>query len=161
MIRASLLALAVAVSTTCAAKADLATAVQLERITTGWVDTGVTDGKHKIVPAGTFVLKNVSDRTLGPIQVNAVFRQVDDPKEWSSAYVPNAAGELPPGSSSSLITIKGDKGYTSEDPPEVMLRNPQFVDARLEVFVRSGSSAWTKVGNYTVDRRLTAGPNAN
>ena len=83
----------IAVSAACTANANLATAIQVERITTGWDDAGGADGKHKIVPAATFVLKNVSDQRLRSFQVNAVFQQVNDPKEWSSAYVANAASE--------------------------------------------------------------------
>jgi hypothetical protein len=121
MLRAALLAVSFAASTACAARADLATAAQVERITTGWMDAGVVDGKHKIVPAATFVLKNVSDSKLGIVQVNAVFRQMGDPKEWSSAYVPNAARELAPRASTGRIIVGGEKGYTSEDPAESML----------------------------------------
>jgi hypothetical protein len=146
----------IAVSTACAAKASLATAVQVEQITTGWVDAGLVDGKHKIVPAATFTVKNVSDRKLGLVQLNAVFRQVDDPKEWSSAYVPKAATELPPGALTGPITVKGEKGYTGDDPPDIMLSNPKFVDAKVELFVRSGSAAWAKIAEYPIERKLIA-----
>lgn len=160
MTRAVLL-LSIALCAGCAAKATLATAVQVERITTGWVDAGFDSGKHKIVPAATFVLRNVSDQKLGSLQVNAVFRQGDDPKEWSSAYVPNAARELAPGASTRVITLKGDKGYTSEDTAEMMLSNAKFVDAKLELFARSGSSTWAKLGDYAIDRKLIVPPNVN
>jgi len=121
----------------------------------------MVDGKHKIVPAATFVLKNVSDQKLGLVQVNAVFRQIGDPKEWSSAYVPNAARELAPGASTGPITVRGEKGYTSEDPAESMLHNAQFVDATLELLVRSGSSGWAKLGDYPIDRKLIVPANTN
>lgn len=137
----------------CAEKADLATAIQVQHITTGWVDAGMVDGKHKIVPAATFALKNGSDQKLELMQVNAVFRQIDDPKEWSSAYVPKAASELTPGGSTGPITVKGQKGYTSDDPPDAILRNPQFVDAKVALFVRSGSSGWTTIGHYPIERK--------
>jgi hypothetical protein len=42
-----------------------------------------------------------------------------------------------------------------------MLSNANFVDARLELFVRSGSSAWTKLGDYPIGRRLMMLSNAN
>ena len=56
MTRPSLLLLSLAVCLACNAKANLATAVEVERLTAGWVDSGMTDGKHKIVPAAVFVL---------------------------------------------------------------------------------------------------------
>jgi hypothetical protein len=142
------------VSMACAAKANLATAVQVEQITTGWADTGMVDGKQKIVPTATFTLKNVSNDNLGLVQVNAVFRQVNDPKEWSSHFVPTADSELAAGASTGPITVKGEKGYTSDDPPAAILSNSNFVDAKVELFVRSGSSGWTKLGDYPIDRKL-------
>ena len=69
MTRASLLLLSIAAAVGCSARADLATAVEVERLTAGWVDVGIVDGQHKIVRAAVFVLRNVSDRTLGPVQV--------------------------------------------------------------------------------------------
>jgi hypothetical protein len=123
-----------------------------------WVDAGVVDGKHKIVPAATFTLKNGSDHELGLIQVNAVFRQIDDPKEWSSAYVPEATSELTAGASTGAITVKRSKGYTSDDPPDAMLSNPKFVDAKVELLVRSGSSGWTKIGDYPIEQKLIVPP---
>ena len=52
MTRASLLLLSIAAAVGCSARADLATAVEVERLTAGWVDVGIVDGQHKIVPAG-------------------------------------------------------------------------------------------------------------
>jgi hypothetical protein len=151
--KAAWLLLWVTVSMGCSAKANLATAVQVEHITTGWIDAGTVDGKNKIVPAATFILKNVTDRGLPAVQVNAVFRQLDDPKEWSSAYVPTAASGLAPAALTGTITVKGEKGYTSDDPPDAILRNPKFVDAKVELFVRAGSSQWVKIGDYPIERK--------
>jgi len=161
MTRAWLLLMLLWVSTACTARADLETAVQVEGLTTGWADAGVVDGKHKIVPAATFTLRNVSDRKLGPIQINAVFRQVNDPREWSSSYLPSVANELAPRAATIPMTVEGQKGYTSDDSPDAMLRNTAFVDAKVELLVRSGSSAWNKVGEYVIDRKLIVPPNTN
>ena len=143
----------------CGPTVDLAKAVAPESVTTGWADGGGVAGKNKIVPAVSFRLKNVSDRTLGPLQVNAVFRRVNDPAEWSSGYLANAASELPPGGETSMLTIMGPQGYTGTDDREAMLRNSQFVDAKVELYVKSGSSNWTRIGEYPVARELLSGPN--
>jgi hypothetical protein len=150
----TLLVLSIAVAISCGSNVDLQKALRVERLSTGWIDAGVVNGQHKIVPAATFTLKNVSNQKRGLVQVNAVFRQVNDSAEWSSAFVPAAANELPPGASSATIVVKGEKGYTGADPPDVMLKNAQFVDAKVEIYVKSGSSMWTKLVESPIARQL-------
>jgi hypothetical protein len=146
-------------ATACGPKLDLAKAVAPESVTTGWADGGTVAGRNKIVPAVSFRLKNVSDQKIGPLQVNAVFRRVNDPAEWSSGYLPSAATELPPGGETATLTIMGQQGYTGTDEPEAMLRNSQFVDAKVELYVKSGSSNWTRIGEFPIARQLLSAPN--
>jgi hypothetical protein len=138
----------------CGPKVDLAKAVVPESVTTGWANGGVVAGKNKIVPAVSFRPKNVSNQKLGRLQVNAVFRRVDDPAEWSSVYLPNAATELPPGGVTDTHIILGQQGYTGTDDREAMLRNSKFVDAKVELYVKSGSSNWTRIGEYPIARQM-------
>jgi hypothetical protein len=138
----------------CGARVDLATAVAPESVVTGWADGGSVAGKNKIVPAVSFRLKNVSDRTLGTVQVNAVFRRGNDSAEWTSSYLPNVAAEMPPGAKTNARTAAGPQGYTGTDDRDAMLRNSHFVDAKAELFVKSGSSNWTRIGEYPVARQL-------
>ena len=138
----------------CGPRLDLATALAPESVTTGWTDGGTVAGRHKIVPAVSFRLKNVSDRKLPAVQVNAVFRRVNDPGEWSSGFLPDVAREIPAGSATSVRTVAGQQGYTGSDDRDEMLHNSHFVDAKAELFVKSGSSKWTRVGEYPVARRL-------
>ena len=138
----------------CGPRVDLATALAAESVTTGWADGGTVAGKNKIVPAVSFRLKNVSDQKLPAVQVNAVFRRVNDPGEWSSGFLPDVAREIAPGSATSSRTVAGQQGYTGTDDRHEMLRNSHFVDAKAELFVKSGSSNWTRVGEYPVARQL-------
>jgi len=123
-------------------------------VTTGWADGGTVAGKNKIVPVVSFRLRNVSDRELAAVQVNAVFRRINDPGEWSSGFLPNVAKKIPPGSETALHTVAGQQGYTGTDDRDALLRNSHFVDAKAEIFVKSGSSKWTRVGEYPVARQL-------
>jgi hypothetical protein len=138
----------------CARSVDLAKAVAADSVTTGWADAGTVGGKNKIVPAVSFRLKNVSDQKLGAVQVNAVFRRVNDPGEWSSGYAPNIAREIPPGAATAARTIAGQQGYTGTDDHEELLRNSRFIDAKAELFVKSGASNWTRIGEYPIARQL-------
>jgi hypothetical protein len=149
-----LVVLAASLAVACSPRVDLATAVAPEAVTTGWADGGIVAGKNKIVPAVSFRLKNVSSETLGAMQVNAVFRRVNDPGEWSSGYLPNVASEMPPGAQTDARTVAGQQGYTGNDDREALLRNSHFVDAKAELFVKSGASTWTRIGEYPIARQL-------
>src|SRR3982751_3463933 len=138
----------------CGPRVDLATALAPESVTTAWTDGGTVAGKNKIVPAVSFRLKNVSDQRLPAVQVNAVFRRVNDPGEWSSGFLADVAREIAPGAATSARTVAGQQGYTGTDDRDEMLHNSHFVDAKAELFVKSGSSNWTRVGEYSVTRQL-------
>lgn len=154
--RRTLLMVSICAASACAPPVDLARAVAAEGVTTGWVDGGSVAGKNKIVPAVSFRLKNVSNQKIGAVQVNAVFRRVNDAGEWSAAFVPDVAREIEPGAETDVRTAAGPQGYTGTDDREAMLRNSQFVDAKAELFVKSGSSGWTRIGEYPVARQLLA-----
>jgi hypothetical protein len=138
----------------CGPRVDLATALAPQSVTTGWTDGGTVAGKNKIVPVVSFRLKNVSDRNVAAVQVNAVFRRVNDPGEWSSGFVPNVATAIPPGTETPVRTVAGQQGYTGTDDQDEMLHNSHFVDAKAELFVKAGASNWTRLGEYRVARQL-------
>lgn len=142
----------------CGPKVDLATAVAPESVTTGWTDGGTVAGKNRIVPAVSFKLKNVSDKELRAVQVNAVFRRGSDPGEWSSGYLPDAARNLAPGAETPPRTVSGQQGYTGTDDRDELLKNSHFVDARADLFVKSGSSNWTRIGEFPIARQLITPP---
>ncbi len=128
-------------------------ALQLEAVTTGWMDAGSSGGTNKLVPAVAFKVKNASDRTLAPVQVNAIFRRVDSPEEWSNAMI-TAAGSagLPPAGRSGQLVIKAEIGYTGTDSQWDMLQNSHFVDAKVDLFARYGSQQWAPIGAYSIAR---------
>jgi hypothetical protein len=150
MVVAALLA-----ATACGPDIDLTVGLHVESLTTGWAAVELNGAGHKIVPAVSFRLKNASGATLAPLQVNAIFRRVGDESEWSNAMI-TAAGSagLPPDASTSPLVIKGTLGYTGSDPQWDLLRNSQFVDAKVDLFARYGSRQWTRVGEYQIARRI-------
>ena len=75
--------------------------LQVTDLSSGWHDAGVVEGKNKLVPAISFKLKNNSDQSLTSLQVNALFRRVNEPDEWGSGYMKVTGSEgLAPGASS-------------------------------------------------------------
>lgn len=153
--KCALLVLGLAITTACAPPVDVAKAVHVEAVSTGWFAAGVVGGKNKIVPAVSFKLNNVSGQTLAALQVNAVFRRAGSNEEIGAEFRPvSGSGELAAGATTDTITLKAPLGYTGTDPHEALLQNSQFVDAKIELFVKSGSAQWTRVGEYPIARQL-------
>jgi hypothetical protein len=139
----------------CGPAVDVTKDVHLEAVSTGWVHAGVVDGRNKLVPAVSFTVKNVSEQKLPALQVNAVFRRVSETEGWGDGFrsIAGSAG-LAPGAATSTVTIEAQLGYTGLDPAEALLRNSQFVDAKVDVFAKYGSHQWARLGEYPVARHL-------
>jgi hypothetical protein len=139
----------------CGGSVDLAQALTLETVSSGWVDTGIVDGKTKLVPSISFRLKNSSERTLSALQVNALFRRVGADDEWGSRFVTAAGTEgLGPEEATGPLTVTSPVGYTGLDSSPRLLGHAQFVDARVDVFAKYGSGQWTRIGRYPIPRTL-------
>jgi hypothetical protein len=140
----------------CGPTVDLATSLEVKNTSSGWFDLGIVNGQTKLVPSITFSLKNNSDQSLAVLQVNALFRRVNEKDEWGSGLV-TAAGSsgLAAGAATPPLTIRSQLGYTgSEQSREDMLRNSHFVDATVELFAKYGSAQWKRIGQFPVTRQL-------
>jgi hypothetical protein len=161
--RAGLCAAAIAFAGAgCGPNIDVAAALRLESVTTGWVDVGPVgqspaahERTNKVVPSVSFMVKNVTDRTLAPVQVNAVFRRLGDPSEWTNGTAQAAGSDgLAPSTASERLVIKGGVGYTGTDSNWDLLENSHFVDATVAVFARYGSRQWVRIGEYPIARQI-------
>ena len=156
-LRLSLVLVGLVAFAACGPAVDLTKGLQVLNVSTGWYDAGLVNGENKIVPSVSFALKNVSDATLASLQVNALFRLVNDPAEWGSGFL-TAAGSrgLAPSGMTDVFVIRSQQGYTSTDPRQDMLHNSHFVDAKVELSAKYGSGQWTRIGVYPIDRQLLA-----
>jgi len=149
------LALAIAAMAACGPSVDVAKAVHLEAVSTGWYAADASNGKNKIVPAVAFKLRNVSSQPLSAVQINAVFRRAGSDEEFGAEFRPvSASGRLAASDTTDTLTLKGSLGYTGTDSPEALVQNSHFVDAKVEVFVKAGSGQWTRVGEFPIARQL-------
>jgi hypothetical protein len=153
-VRTLLVALAAAGPLGCGPAVDLVAALRVDRLDTGWIDAGYADGVNKITPSLSVTLTNTSSSVLGPLHLNAVFRQEGHTTEWGARFIPVAGSKgLQPGKSADVV-LTSDVGYTSFDLVKEMLVNSQFVDADVDLFARYGSSQWVKLATYAVKREL-------
>src|SRR5439155_10749564 len=143
-------------ATGCAPPVDLTKALQVTIINTGWYHAGIVNGQNKLLPSVTFTLKNTSDHALSTLQVNSLFRQVNSTDEWGSGFLTVAGSSgLAPVATTPPLTIRSPLGYTGSDQSRLeMLQNTHFVDAKVELFAKYGSTQWVRIGSYPITRQL-------
>jgi len=147
--------LAVVAGAGCGPTVDVAAALRLESVTTGWVDARPVGGSNKLVPMVSFRVKNTTDQTLAPVHVNAVFRRVGDAAEWSNGMVVAAGSAgLAADAATDRLLIRAQVGYTGTDAQRDLLSNSHFVDATVDVFARYGSRQWKRIGEYQITRQI-------
>ena len=151
-----LVLLALTMSVACGPTVDLTKGLQVTITNSGWYDLGIVNGQNKLVPTVTFTLRNTSDQKLVTLQINALFRRVTENTEWGSGFVTVVGSQgLAPGATTDPVTIKSQLGYTgSEQSRQEMLQNTHFVDAKVELFGKYGSTQWVLLGTYPITRQL-------
>jgi hypothetical protein len=160
---------------------EVSTALAVTEITTGWLDVGFDElGRNKLVPTISFRLENISQEQVRTLQLNGVFRrclpvdegqpipvsEVSPPnidqgtcagetQEWGNAFIRAVGREgLEPGSSTLQFTMQSDLGYTGEQPRLEILQHRDFVDAKVELFVKHRAEAWLKLNEFPIERQL-------
>ena len=139
----------------CGPAVDLTEGLEVTDVSTGWYDAGIVNGQNKLVPSISFKLRNTSDQQLVMLQVNALFRRINETDEWGSGFLTVAGSEgLAPGASTDALLLNSHLGYTGTEPRNEMLENSQFVDAKVQLFAKYGSRQWQPVGEHPIERRL-------
>ncbi|MYN67730.1 MAG: hypothetical protein F4X11_22320 [Acidobacteria bacterium] len=175
------LALSAALSGSACTPLDVQTALDVTDLTTGWLDVGFDEfGRNKLVPTVSFRLENVSEQRLRTLQLNGVFRRcmvlyagqpepeepvspaddeagtcLGEDQEWGSALVRAVGREgVVPGDGLGPFTMESSLGYTGEQSLAEMLGHRDFVDVKIELFVKHRAEQWAKLGEFPIDRQL-------
>ena len=125
-------------------------------VTTGWYDAGILeDGKNKLVPSVSLKLRNKSAEPIDGVQINAIFRRVNEQEMWGEHYGWAVQREqLPPGQATKDIVLRSALGYTGEQPRMQILQHKDFTDAKVEIYLKKGSQVWAKLGEFPIERQL-------
>ncbi len=125
-------------------------------VVTGWFDAGITEGRqNKLVPSISLKLRNKSQDPITSVQINAVFRRVGESEAWGEHFgwvVQRDA--LDPGGTTRDLVLRSQLGYTGDQPRAQMLQNKEFVDAKVELFLKHGSRVWAKLAEFPINRQL-------
>ena len=144
------------VSMGCNRGVDPIAVLEAHDVVTGWFDAGIVEGQmNKLVPSISLKLRNKSGGPVRSIQINAIFKRVNEAEMWGEHYGWAVQRDpLPPGASTRELVLRSGLGYTGEQPRMQMLQNREFVDAKVEIFLRHGSRVWAKLAEFPIDRQL-------
>jgi hypothetical protein len=124
-------------------------------VDTGWYDVGVVNGENKLVPSVTFHLQNVSAESIENVQINAVFRRMNEEESWGDRLIRGVGSDgLAAGATGRALVVRNERGYTGSEPRLQMLKHSQFIDAKVDLFARHGSRTWAKIGEFPIERKL-------
>jgi len=156
MRRLPALALLLLVSISCGSSTEAVAALEPLDVVTGWFDDGIIEGgKNKLVPSVTMTLRNKSGDPLRSVQVNAIFRRVGEQEMWGEYFgwaIPREP--LAAGAQTNPLVMRSTLGYTGTQPRMQMLQNKDFVDAKVEIYLKKGSKVWAKLAEYPIQRQL-------
>jgi len=158
-IRAALgsITLAALLSISCGASTDAVAALEPVDVVTGWYDDGIIEGgKNKLVPSVSLKLRNKGSEPLRSVQINAIFKRVGEQEMWGEYFGWAVQREQPlqPGATTGPLVMRSTLGYTGIQPRMQMLQNKEFVDARVEIFLKQGSKVLAKLAEFPIDRQL-------
>ena len=144
------------VSVGCGASEEAVAALEPLDVVTGWYDDGIVEGgKNKLVPSITMRLRNKTDRPVRSIQINAIFRRVGEQEMWGEHFGWAVSREgLAAGASTDTLVMRSALGYTGTQPRMQMLQNREFIDAKVEIYLKQGSRVWAKLAEYPIQRQL-------
>jgi hypothetical protein len=156
MTRLAVLLLASVLSISCGSSDAAVASLEPVEVVTGWFDAGILEGgKNKLVPSVSLKLRNKSDDSIRSVQVNAIFRRVGEQEMWGEYFgwaIPREP--LPAGATTDALVMRSALGYTGDQPRMQMLQNKEFVDAKVEIYLKQGSRVWAKLAEYPIQRQL-------
>lgn len=139
----------------CGEDVDIATALRVTNVVTGYYDVGIVSGKNKLVPSVSFQVQNAGNVEVSSVQLNAVFRVIGDQEELGSAFVRGIdSSGLAPGKTTAPFVLRSSLGYTGEQSRAQMLQHSSFRDVQVELFAKHGPDDWVKIGRFQIERQL-------
>jgi len=134
---------------------DVVTDLQIVGVHSGWFEAGrVDEATLKIVPGLSFRLKNVSQRAISSVEVNAVFRKLDDNAVVDEHYVRAIPSNqsLEAGATTAPIVLRSRYGLTGIESRLQMLKNSHFVDRNVTILGKHGRRQWARMAVLPIER---------
>ena len=150
-----LLVFALAAALSACESREVEKVLKVTDVDTGWYDVGIVNGENKLVPSVSFHLQNVSADSIENVQINAVFRRMNEEESWGDRLIRGVGSDgLAAGATGKMLVVRNERGYTGSEPRLQMLKHSQFIDAKVDLFARHGSRTWAKIGEFPIERKL-------
>jgi hypothetical protein len=138
----------------CGRSIDIAEAVVVDDVFSGWYDFGVIGGLNKLVPSISFRLRNTADVPVSNVQLIVSFWQTGADGENDSREVRGIGSDaVAPGASSEPILVRSDVGYTLAQPRAELFTHRDFKDFVAKIFGKRGGRI-VPLGEFTIERRI-------
>lgn len=155
------LALVLSLTSVGCARVDLAKALSVTDVFTGWYYTGVVEDLNKMVPSFSFKLQNVGDSSISRVQLLVSFWQNGADDEIDSKQIEGiSADELSPSASTETLLVRSDFGYTLAQPKEELFTNAHFRDFTAKLFARRDGRL-VPLGEFPIERRIIPSTSAS
>ena len=130
--------------------------LEVSGLETYWAVDPQSGDTRYIAPAVRLNVKNKGGDALRSVQATATFRRKGEAQTWGSDWQQLSSSAKPLGAGqAALVVLKSDARYSSPvAEPEAMFAHQLFKDARVEVFLRVGSSPWTKFADVDIARQI-------
>lgn len=130
--------------------------LEVSNVETHWAIDSAQGDTQYIAPVVRLQVRNRGAEPLRSVQATATFRRKgEEAVTWGADWqqVGSSGHPLAPGQTT-LVVLKSDARYFSNGPVEGMFNHEKFRDAFVEVFLRVGSSPWTKFAAVDIERRV-------
>lgn len=155
-----LLSLALAAAASCSKPVDFKSALQVTDVSGGWFDSGIVDGKNKLVPSVSFRIRKPADVRLRSLSLNVHFKRIVDPSkpgldgEEEADEVFLQTVDFADGTQTALLPVRAPTGFTGEQARAEMLEHSQFKDFRARVFAKQSSTTWVELLTFDIPRTI-------
>jgi hypothetical protein len=135
---------------------DPAQQLELLNLETYWAIDSALGERQYLAPVARFQLRNKAAEPLRSVEATATFRRKgEEQTDWGSAWERVTPPQKPLAPAQmALVVLKSDGRYFSTGDPQGFFENKLFLDAKVTVYLRVGSSPWTKFAEREVERRI-------
>jgi hypothetical protein len=122
---------------------------------TQWVDKKVTPQEIKIVPCISIKVKNVGQRPLQYVDINAVFEFEESGAVFDDGMARLFKEPLNPGETSEKIVIKSSYGYSASSRGAFMENKDKWKKMQAKLFARAKGSGLVRIGGlYPIKQEI-------
>lgn len=166
------LIIAAALAAGCGKDVNLAQALEVTDVLTGWYDAGPSPCAQggdpspvctKLLPSLIFRLKNKSDAEINRVELQLQFWRDGDDGPYDELLISGIGPEgLKPGASTVAIVSRGPHGFTLAGARADFFSHSLYRDATIKLLAKRYGEFY-RIGEYKVDRRIlpTAAPTSS